>query len=377
MKKILTFIIILVLALSICACGGNGNEEKTVSNDNKGSRENPYQVGETIKIENAYIPDYYIEDTANIPFTIDLVFTELIDKEQGVSMMESKYGLFTFIPAAKLSFSVEGDYSDAIDFISFLDIRSVTDEMEITSAWFNDEKDDSLNQFYTGTTYERYLAVPHDSKSNEDVDYKYFTMEYYTDAKGENRETIYVSLENTPMAEDSENVNAQDNSGESAEEMKYKSALSAEKNLQYTYAKRLYAELKGYKDSQDRMENMISILSKYNGTYYGKSLKFENVNVYMYVQDGTVRFKYDSEGEELSPSVYEIYGAELDEGLHEDTVIVGSERMSDSYSPTTNYIWAPQEDGTVSFVAWTGNSTSNTWNGEYEKISDSVDVSME
>lgn len=378
-RGILKWSLIGLLGLCLMGCGSNTDESKTTSNDNKGSRENPYKVGETIEIENAYVPDYFNKDAANIPYKIELVITDIIEKEEGIAFMERNYNIFTFIPSAEVTFSVQGDYSDAINFSSFMDIRSVTDEMEIKGASVTDEKWEELYKFYTNVTYEKYITVQYDQNDTEPDTYKYITIEYYSDVKCLDRETVYVLLEDTQKQDDNEAVDEDGNQQEesvedSAEEIQYQSALAAEGKLQYTYAKRLYAELNGYKDSQQKMEDMISILSKYNGTYYGESLKFDNINVYMYVQDGTVRFKYDSADAEISPSVYEIYGAELDESLHEDTVIVGNERRSDYSNPSENYIWIPQEDGSVMIAAWTENSIGNTWNGVYSKVSDSVEM---
>ena len=372
---ILKSILLIFCCLCLVGCNNSADTSKNTSSKNKGTRENPYKVGESVIIKNAYTPDYWEKDAANIPYTIELKINKMLAPGEGLALMERKYDTFFLIPIAELTFSVQGDYSDSIAFNHLINLSSVTNEMEIEGARCTDEECHGLDEFFTNVTYEKYLAVSYDK--NESKNYKYLKIEYYNDAEGLNTESVYVLLEDMKNEDNSESVEKQqqeENTASSNEESKYNNALAAEEKLQYTYAKRLYSELNGYKDSHEKMNDMIEILSKYNGTYYGESLKFDNVNVYMYVKDGTVRFKFDSSNVDISESIYEIYGAELDESLHEDTVIVGNQRVSDYSNPSENYIWIPQDNGTVMIAAWTENSIGNSWNGTYSKISDSVDI---
>lgn len=119
---------------------------------------------------------------------------------------------------------------------------------------------------------------------------------------------------------------------------------------------------------------MKNILKEYDGTYYGESAQYENVNVYLYIKDGKVRAKFKDV--EMSSSKYELYSYGKNENGKEILAFADSRTSLFSLNNDTTYgdrfDIQKLEDGSY-LVAATEGSTSYAWNGFYNKISDTVD----
>lgn len=205
-------------------------------------------------------------------------------------------------------------------------------------------------------------------QGQNNADIEYIIIEYRD--KNNELHRIYISLDS--QLENSEQENENDNS--SAENQKYNTALSAEEKGYYTIALNLFNDISSYSDSKEHYDKMKDILKEYDGTYYGESSQYKNVNVYLYIKDGKVRAKF--EGMEMSASKYELYSYGMDENGNEILAFADARTTLYSLNNDTTYgdgfAINKLEDGSY-LVAATKDSTTYAWNGFYNKISDTVD----
>jgi hypothetical protein len=162
----------------------------------------------------------------------------------------------------------------------------------------------------------------------------------------------------------------------SKEEIKYERATKAEERGYYTIAKNIFGEILDYQDSQEHYNKLNDILREYNGTYYGESAEFKNVHVFLYFEDGSVSAQF--EGMEKSPSKYELYLYGQNQEKDNAPILAFSEEKTSLFSIDTDITYGDGfsiqllDDGSY-LVAATEGSKYHTWNGFYEKVSDTIE----
>lgn len=195
MKKLFRILFVLIVCLGLCSCGKktDGLSNGTSKND-KGSRTNPYKVGETIEIKNATSPVDAGDDNeaANGPYNITLVVDEVYSPEEGMAMQEQYYTVYGEYPCAKAHLYVEGDYPNALYYLFMT--HAFEDGMQIigTNCKFNLSDPTFWNEVFTGVDYEFYIMAPCDSETNEFSVMKYWRFMYYD--KDGNQPEIYIQL---------------------------------------------------------------------------------------------------------------------------------------------------------------------------------------
>ena len=369
--------------LTLAACGGqsDGKESKTPADNqgvaeteqsgDKGTRSNPYQIGETIVVNDfkAYFNNG--EKYTDILFNLELTVNKAYTVAEGVAIRKSRYTGFTTIPAASITFTLMGNYDNEMDYCDIFRVGVLDQNMQ-TDVFTTIEDDNQKRQdtIYTDTTYTVNILHSFDTKTQTGTEAKYFVL-YYT-GTDDSTKYIYISAEGQET-EPADNVAVEPEL--SAEEKKYQAAVAAEEKGYYTIARNLFGRVLEYKDAQKHYDELNGILQEYTGTYYGESTEYKNVKVYLYVEDGYVTAQF--EGQEKSPSKYELYLYGDDNGT---PIVAFAPSRTDLFSLNTNtsyddavesYALHQLEDGSY-LVGATTDSTSYTWNGFYEKISDSV-----
>lgn len=385
MKRLSVFSVVTMLMISLVACNvsESGNESNNSSNnaafesDDKGTRSNPYKIGE--KIEIADISTVYdMEEYEDIEFGLSFCVDQSYSPDEGIRLKETRYDTFTAVPAAKITFKLTGNYDDELTWTNIFSVFVITDEMETHKFSSFEGIDDfsNIRTIYTGEEYTYHVLTAHDTKTNITPVSKYLVLEY----RNTNKEThsLYFSLEESVNHGESaiENVEAEA-AVDSDENKEYSSAIAAMEKGYYKIAENLFEKAGNYEDAESKYSEMKELLSLYDGTYYGYSTQYDNVKVYVYIKDGNVACQF--EGRDISPDRYELflYGSTQD----------GTDLMAFAPSRTdlfnlsndTEYGdgFAIQSDSSGGYIiAATEGSTSYSWNGLFEKISDDVDENI-
>ena len=113
LRIIVPAIIVIVVIIGIVVFNSN---QSTSENKGKGTRDNPYKIGDTIEITDIY--DLYAtsDSNKNVPFNATITLEEVYTAEQGISKRKSEYDKFTTVPIAKVSFEVNGNYDDKLNY---------------------------------------------------------------------------------------------------------------------------------------------------------------------------------------------------------------------------------------------------------------------
>ena len=373
------------MVLSLCACDfekTSSERETELSNtsqhdsDRKGTRDKPYQIGDTIII-NGFKAYFDSGQYADVSFDLELVINKAYSYEEGVAIRESKYDTFTAIPAANVTFTVTGNYENEMYYPDIFKIGVVDQKMQTnTFDTLDDENQKSMQYIYTNVEYTANILCPYENGSKSVTEAKYFVIHYRNADNAE--EYIYISAKEQKSETNTASEEHQDVENVPEEEVDYRTARIAEEKGYYTVARKIFENILHYKDAQAHYDKMNSILQTYNGIYYGESTQYKNVRVYLYIEDGYVTAQF--EGKEKSLSEYELYLYGDDSGT---PILAFGNGITDLFllNPDISYDSAIErfaithlDDGGYLILAAEG-STSYTWNGIYEKISDSVSLS--
>ena len=368
-KKIFMVMAVSWLIFSFCSCGNNTNTKNVEISEEQvsvGSRNNPYHIGDTIELSNItpYLVGSYEDVSFNLVFTVNNSYS--ID--EGISIRESRYDTFTTIPAANVTFKLTGNYDDMMLYSNIFEIVVVDEKMQ-TSSFISIEDDNQTSQhnIYTEAEYTVNILQPFNMETYTSTEAKYYVLKYRDNNKEE--KSIYIAADNmnNEKEEQSDNISERENTS-------YENAIKAEEKGYYTIAMNLFYKTLDYKDSQEHYNNLKNILEEYNGTYYGESTQYENVKVYLYIDNGNVTAQFD--GQAKSPDEYELYLY----GETEDNIMIlaFAPSRSNLFSIDTNTSYGDGfaiqklDDGSY-LVAATQGSTSYSWNGFYYQISDTVE----
>ena len=381
-KKTILILIIVTFTLTGCSNSSGSTSDITdseVENETEeveeiGTRSNPYHIGDTITLENIkpYLSIYDDGKFKDVFFDLTLTVDDSYTVEEGISIRESKYDVYTTIPAAKITFKLTGNYDDVMYANEIFQVSVVDGNMQ-TDTFIELEDDDqkSYTSIYTETEYTYNILRSYDKESSTVTVAKYYVLNY-RDSEGTNR-YVYISSADEETVNFSEEESSTDEEA-SSENTKYSAAIIAEKRGYYTIAKNLFEEILDYSDSQEHYDNISSVLLEYNGTYYGESTQYTGVNVYLYIDNGIVTAQF--EGSEKSPDEYELYlYGETDKG---EAIMAFSPSRTSLFSLNTDLTYGDGfaiqklEDGSYLIIATDG-SNSYSWNGIYERISDFVD----
>ena len=208
---------------------------------------------------------------------------------------------------------------------------------------------------------------------------EYYTIQYELYDDNENyKENETIWIQNT-IINNEESKEIKDSTikseSQSEEEKIYNSANAAKEKGYYTIAKNLYSEVINYKDSKQNYEDMLNLLKEYDGTYYGESTERKNVYYYIYIQNGEVRGQLSNSTSNIDKYELYVYGKDKDTGTqimafsYPQTELF---KLLDDITYGDGYAIQELSDGSY-LVAATKGSTYYTFNGFYDKISDTVD----
>lgn len=181
-RKALFLCILCIVSLLLPACGSKN------SPNGKGSINNPYKVGDTIKFT-AYTTGYNSQ-SAGIPFDVTIAIEEVYDPSTQVVGRSAMGDLGNVI---KLKFSVNGNYNNSIEIDDLFVVILLTANMEQHDRYRFNSADAHAGEYfdrvYSGGSYEVYAEG-----SAATNDYKYCAIVFLADEEDQNIQTIYVEL---------------------------------------------------------------------------------------------------------------------------------------------------------------------------------------
>lgn len=395
MKKyflnIIMFIILIIVLFGLTGCNNSSN------NNSKGSRSNPYKIGEQIKIDEIY-GIYDLEDIER-PFKLTFIVNEIYDEKQGVELKEEKGASeYSSIPIANISFEVSGDYEDEIKESSVFQVSYINNSMEKQRYVLENKKQESIGSFYTGNQYNAIVLGKYDYKNKEADIPKYIVIDYWD--KFDKCNTIYIDVMKKSI-EDNDSKTQNNN------EDLYQSAIELINNKEYDEAKDILKEILDYKDSKEYTsycigmhyynfkmygkainnfnkcdnildarklkEELLNIVSKYNGTYYYQYPGNDFLGYYLFIKDGKADI-YSKSLYNDGDSIYYNYSinSKYNNSLNKDELYIGStifEKEPDSKN--YEFLFYELPDGGIAVSSQEG-SVNTMYSGVYDKISDSV-----
>lgn len=388
MKRKLLATVSISLCLLLLACGGGGNEstqqeqatntqekDKSTGESNKGTKENPYKMEDSIII-NCYAWEGNRilggEVIGSNTFELSNFKIEVGELSSYNNAEDVKVLVFD-------KKCIETCYENGIGWLDtgdifvdnfFNDSMQTVDFANITEVYTNIKRPNVV--YFEGTIYkEAYAMCKIDNSDiiNSGEIYSLMRITYYDENLDE--QYVYIELDNKNeqeiYEEQTENISEARNTS-------YENAIIAEEKGYYTIAMNLFSKTLDYQDSQEHFDKLKDILSEYNGTYYGESTQYKNVKVYLYIENGNVTAQF--EGRDKSPDKYELYLYGETENNTEILAFAPSRTDLFSINIDTSYGdgFAIQklDDGSY-LVAATQGSTSYSWNGFYEKISDTIE----
>lgn len=189
-KKIIIGVIVGVIILAIIigvVLSSNGTKK---SDNYKGTRNNPYTIGDTINISGMY--HHLFDSYKNIEFGLSLTLNKVYRTNEGLKIEKAQYDTFSEIPVAKITFKITGNYQDRFPTDTVFKIVTVNEEMKSSSYPLYSMNLESLDNIYTNTEYTVYVDGQYDIKANIASKIKYLVIEYYD--KSNNKQSIYISL---------------------------------------------------------------------------------------------------------------------------------------------------------------------------------------
>jgi hypothetical protein len=194
-KKVLLAVVVFTLSLGMMACGeANSSINSATENydtattgekteTTKGTRSNPYTIGETIELDDLYHYD----------ITYDKVSITVVKKFNEEDWTVSKWSGAYYV--LEYNLRIDGNYDDGVSVTSApISIDVLSDDMvEADFAPVNVSTEENINEFYTGIDYDLY------QRGKENINYKYCVIRYYT--KSENVEgladehEVYIALD--------------------------------------------------------------------------------------------------------------------------------------------------------------------------------------
>lgn len=138
------------------------------------------------------------------------------------------------------------------------------------------------------------------------------------------------------------------------------------------YLKDVVAKNKDYRDTDEQLQAIYDIVSKYDGTYYCDHLKYpgRGIGYYIFVKDGKVATELETtyqDGEEVY-YMYDLVEKQFSTGKKE--LMIGSAVYKDRKLTETEYEYSFMENanGTITVISYETNEYS-TFNGIYHKTS--------
>ncbi len=148
---------------------------------------------------------------------------------------------------------------------------------------------------------------------------------------------------------------------ESKDESMYVRALEEENAMHYTYAKELFLQIMDYKDSKAHYDNLLKILTPYNGSYI---MEAENGGSYtITIRDGIGTMSWDNLSDSIhTMNLYGMYFRDVsDEVCMVFDVNLGKEDWN--YGGTQDkYVFEVDETGAVKVHGLDGNK-EHVWDG--------------
>lgn len=366
LKIIIPIMIVVILIIAIITFVNMNIDNANNLINNKGTIDNPYKIGDTVKIDGIY--NIYNPAKKDISYSINFKINKKYSTSEGEGIRDKEYDKYTYIPVASVTFEIKGD-DDSVQYGDLIKLKTLDENLETNISSIENENQKQIAEVYIGKEYNYNITRQYEQGKNN-ANIEYIIIEYRN--KNNELQKIYIKLEE--QLETSENNQEKKDSNNSVEAKKYNSGLSAEEKGYYTIALNIFSEIPSYSNSNEHYENMKNILKEYDGTYYGESAQYENVNVYLYIKDGKVRAKFKDV--EMSSSKYELYSYGKNENGKEILAFADSRTSLFSLNNDTTYgdrfDIQKLEDGSY-LVAATEGSTSYAWNGFYNKISDTVD----
>ena len=191
MKRIISKILILCMVVLLCACG---KEEGYVSSNGKGTRDNPYQLGDKIefKAQLSRYEDY--GEPSGIGLDVAITFNEsYYDNDVENLFLENDIILSGLEPKQLLNFTVtvDGDYDESIYAEDLFFVSGLTEDLkedEVGGTLLDDELE-GITDIYTGVDYSLYRELG--DSGDEDI-YKYATITF-EDMNNE-QHTIWIDI---------------------------------------------------------------------------------------------------------------------------------------------------------------------------------------
>lgn len=181
------FFVIAFLLCFLCSCGQDAGNASI--NTSKGTRNDPYVLGEEISFESCSItePDYKFTTTMTIEAVPDSKLSSVVDAYNKTYLTTANTAFYVNL---KIS-SPDGSYSDTVSNQTNSDggflLHAYTSDMTESYANFtNSSSPECIYDFYTDVDYALNAIII------DDLEYQYLSITYSTGEYDEN--TIWITL---------------------------------------------------------------------------------------------------------------------------------------------------------------------------------------
>ncbi len=194
--------LILVLCLTfLLVCVGCGKQSDSISkdtnqsNNKKGSRSDPYRVGEEVVLKDVCdMSGDYKDVKLDVTFTISKTFTV----EEGAKITNHDNTFASWRPVAIVDLHVDGDYDNRIDYSSCdaFEFVVINDKMEEDGAIFETLDLDQAS-YFTGVDYQFYIGANYDNNNSTGEEAKYIEVNYkgYNENGDSYTDKVYIELD--------------------------------------------------------------------------------------------------------------------------------------------------------------------------------------
>lgn len=169
----------------------NNNSQSQSVNNGKGSRNDPYKIGDTIELKNITPISgiFGVEGEFDLTFKVNKVYSE----EEGLRIRKSRYDTYTTLPIASVTFTLKGDYLDDIYYDAVFSVQSINEEMEGPIGYsFENDKQENVSNIYTGKEYTLNVLGKYDMDTRTADKIKYIVLNYKD--KDGNNNTLYIDF---------------------------------------------------------------------------------------------------------------------------------------------------------------------------------------
>ena len=169
----------------------NNNQSQTI-NTGKGSRNDPYKIGDVIELKDIS-PVYPYGSLSGQKFDLKFKVNKIYSEAEGLKIRKSKYDTYTTLPIANVTFTLTGNYLDKIYYNEAFSVQSINEDMEGPAGFdFQNDNQENISYIYTGKEYTLNILGKYDMSNRKADKIKYIVLNY-ADKDG-NQNSLYIDF---------------------------------------------------------------------------------------------------------------------------------------------------------------------------------------